>query len=58
MLDKIRKLGPVYLTTNCEENSMGWREINSRTGSEPSTPGFRLCKTSSMDPALNKIDTF
>ena len=37
---------------------MGWGKMKGRTGSEPSTPGFEQCKTSSMDANLNVIDTF
>ena len=58
MLDTIRELGPVDLTTSCEENRTGWKKMKSRTGSEPTTPRFGSCKTSSMDPDLNRIDNF
>ena len=58
MLDAIRALGSVDLSITPEENQMGWGKMKGRTGSEPSTPGFEQCKTSSMDANLNVIDTF
>ena len=33
-------------------------KMKSRTGSEPTTPSFGSCKTSSMDQEMNRIDTF
>ena len=57
-MDEIRELGPVNLKTSCEDNSTGWAKMKSQTGSEPTTPSFRSCKTSSMDQELNRIDTF
>ena len=54
----IRELGPVDLSTSCEEKKTGWGKIKTRTGSEPLAPSFGSCKTTSMDPDLNRIDTF
>ena len=58
MPDAIRELGPVDLKTSCEKNRTGWKNMKSHTGSEPTTPSFGSCKTSSMDQKLNRIDTF
>ena len=54
----IRELGPVDLSTSCEENRTGWGNMKTRTGLEPSAPSFGSCKTTSMDPDLNRIDIF
>ena len=37
---------------------MGWEKMKAKTSSEPSTPGFEQCKTSSMDINLNWTETF
>ena len=58
MPDAIRELGPVNLKTSCKDNSTGWAKMKSRTGSDPTTPSFGSCKTSSMDQESNRTDTF
>ena len=58
MSDAIRELGPVNLKTSCEDNRTGRMKMKSHTDSEPTTPSFGSCKTSSMDQELNRIDTF
>ena len=54
----IKALEKVGLEVTSAINATGWKRQEEKTASAYGTIGFNHFKTSSLDPTLNKIDTF
>ena len=54
----IRDLGPCLISITAEENKRAWNSQSVKTSGEPSCLSFAHYKTASLNPTLNKIDTF